>query len=45
MMFDFVLPVFSEVIDANTIGVGIDDIEKFSSKFYELARVYEAFEN
>ena len=45
MVLDFVLPVFSKVVDADTICFAIHDVEELASEFDELGRVDEAFED
>jgi len=45
MVFNLLLPVFSEVIDSDAIGFGLNDGEKFISKLDELGWVYFALED
>ncbi len=45
MMFDSVIPVFSEQINPEAVGLRIDNFQESFAHLHELPRIYEAFED
>jgi hypothetical protein len=45
IVLDFVFPVFTQMIEAKTVGCRVHNIEKFSPEFHELSRIDKAFKN